>query len=172
MAKSPFLLIGILVLCCWTAIANAEYMIYKDHKMPINHRIKDLVNRMTLEEKIGQMTQIERSVASAEVMKKYYIGSVLSGGGSVPAPQASPEAWVDMVNDFQKGSLSTRLGIPMIYGIDAVHGNNNVYNATIFPHNIGLGATRQGSYRSFVDFLDIKVPRQYKNIKKKYNKVQ
>lgn len=70
-------------------------------------------------------------------------GSVLSGGGSVPAPQASAETWVDMVNDFQKGSLSTRLGIPMIYGIDAVHGNNNVYNATIFPHNIGLGATRQ-----------------------------
>ncbi|CAI9760913.1 unnamed protein product [Fraxinus pennsylvanica] len=141
MAKSPFL-IGILVLCCWTAIANAEDMIYKDPKMPINHRIKDLMNRMTLEEKIGQMTQIDRSVASAMVMKKYYIGSVLSGGGSVPAPQASAETWVDMVNDFQKGSLSTRLGIPMIYGIDAVHGHNNVYNATIFPHNIGLGATR------------------------------
>lgn len=70
-------------------------------------------------------------------------GSVLSGGGSVPAPQAPPEAWVDMVNELQKGSLSTRLGIPMIYGIDAVHGHNNVYNATIFPHNIGLGATRQ-----------------------------
>ncbi|XP_022857824.1 uncharacterized protein LOC111378802 [Olea europaea var. sylvestris] len=142
MAKSRSFLIGILVLSCWTAIANAERMIYKDPKIPINHRIKDLMNRMTLEEKIGQMTQIDRSVASTEVMKKYYIGSVLSGGGSVPAPQASAETWVDMVNDFQKGSLSTRLGIPMIYGIDAVHGNNNVYNATIFPHNIGLGATR------------------------------
>ncbi|CAK9137877.1 unnamed protein product [Ilex paraguariensis] len=97
---------------------------------------------MTLKEKIGQMTQIERSVASTEVMKKYYIGSVLSGGGSVPAKQASAETWVDMVNDFQKGSLSSRLGIPMIYGIDAVHGHNNVYKATIFPHNVGLGATR------------------------------
>lgn len=52
-----------------------------------------------------------------------------------------------MVNDFQKGSLSTRLGIPMIYGIDAVHGHNNVYKATVFPHNVGLGATRQ------VDFV-------------------
>ena len=50
-----------------------------------------------------------------------------------------------MVNEFQKGALSTRLGIPMIYGIDAVHGNNNVYNATLFPHNIGLGATRHVS---------------------------
>ena len=48
-----------------------------------------------------------------------------------------------MVNEFQKGALSTRLGIPMIYGIDAVHGHGNVYKATIFPHNIGLGATRQ-----------------------------
>lgn len=73
----------------------------------------------------------------------YVLGSVLSGGGSVPAPRASPETWIDMVNDFQNGSLSTRLGIPMIYGIDAVHGHNNVYKATIFPHNVGLGATRQ-----------------------------
>jgi hypothetical protein len=70
------------------------------------------------------------------------LGSILSGGGSVPAPQASPSIWVNMVNEFQKGALSTRLGIPMVYGIDAVHGNNNVYNATLFPHNVGLGATR------------------------------
>lgn len=70
------------------------------------------------------------------------VGSILSGGGSVPAKEASPKVWIDMVNEFQEGSLSTRLGIPMIYGIDAVHGHNNVYNATIFPHNVGLGATR------------------------------
>lgn len=67
----------------------------------------------------------------------------MSGGGSAPAKQASAETWINMVNDFQEGALSTRLGIPMIYGIDAVHGHNTVYNATIFPHNIGLGATRQ-----------------------------
>jgi beta-glucosidase-like glycosyl hydrolase len=70
-------------------------------------------------------------------------GSLLSGGGSAPHPKATAVDWVNMVNDFQKGSLSTRLGIPMIYGIDAVHGHNNVVNATIFPHNIGLGTTRQ-----------------------------
>lgn len=75
-----------------------------------------------------------------------WIGSVLSGGGSVPGPKASAEAWVNMVNEFQKGSLATRLGIPMIYGIDAVHGHNNAYNATIFPHNVGLGVTRQALY--------------------------
>ncbi|CAD6229660.1 unnamed protein product [Miscanthus lutarioriparius] len=121
---------------------DAEYMKYKDPKQPINSRIRDLIGRMTLAEKIGQMTQIERQVASANVMQQYFIGSILSGGGSVPAPQASPAIWVNMVNEFQKGALSTRLGIPLIYGIDAVHGNNNVYNATLFPHNIGLGATR------------------------------
>lgn len=97
---------------------------------------------MTLQEKIGQMVQIERTVATPEVMKKYFIGSVLSGGGSVPSPKATPATWVNMVNEIQKASLSTRLGIPMIYGIDAVHGHNNVYGATIFPHNVGLGVTR------------------------------
>lgn len=126
----------------WAALAEAEYMIYKDATKPLNSRIKDLMSRMTLEEKIGQMTQIERGVASAEVMKDYFIGSVLSGGGSVPSKQASAETWINMVNELQKGALSTRLGIPMIYGIDAVHGHNNVYKATIFPHNVGLGATR------------------------------
>ncbi|KAI5017223.1 hypothetical protein ZWY2020_037601 [Hordeum vulgare] len=90
----------------------------------------------------GQMTQIERENATAEAMSKYFIGSVLSGGGSVPSPQASATAWQSMVNEMQKGALSTRLGIPMIYGIDVVHGHNNVYKATIFPHNVGLGATR------------------------------
>lgn len=135
-------MIWMLTICCIIAIANAEYMAYKDPKKPVNVRIKDLMSRMTLAEKIGQMTQIDRTVASAKVMKKYYIGSILSGGGSVPAPNASAKAWINMVNGFQKGSLSTRLKIPMIYGIDAVHGHNNVYKATIFPHNVGLGATR------------------------------
>lgn len=140
MARTPIFLLGLVVI--WAALAEAEYMIYKDATKPLNSRIKDLMNRMTLEEKIGQMTQIERGVASAEVMKDYFIGSVLSGGGSVPSKQASAETWINMVNEFQKGALSTRLGIPMIYGIDAVHGHNNVYKATIFPHNVGLGATR------------------------------
>ncbi|GAY39961.1 hypothetical protein CUMW_048370 [Citrus unshiu] len=140
MARTLISLMGLLLLCC---LAEAEYLKYKDPKQPLHVRVNDLVSRMTLEEKIGQMTQIERGVASAEVMKKYFIGSVLTGGGSAPARQASAEAWINMINDFQKGALSTRLGIPMIYGIDAVHGHNNVYNATIFPHNIGLGATRQ-----------------------------
>ncbi|XP_031394697.1 uncharacterized protein LOC116206083 isoform X3 [Punica granatum] len=141
--RSPIVLVGLLLLfCCCADVSAAEYMKYKDPKQPVNVRIKDLMSRMTLEEKIGQMTQIERENATAEVLKKYYIGSVLSGGGSVPVKQASAQTWINMVNEIQKGALSTRLGIPMIYGIDAVHGHNNVYNATIFPHNVGLGATR------------------------------
>ncbi|OMO62638.1 hypothetical protein COLO4_32979 [Corchorus olitorius] len=141
--RIPIFLMGFLLCCCLAVSAKAGYMKYRDPKQPVEVRIQDLLKRMTLEEKIGQMTQIDRKFASAEVMNKYFIGSLLSGGGSYPAPQASAETWVDMVNDFQNACLSTRLGIPMIYGIDAVHGHNNVYNATIFPHNIGLGATRQ-----------------------------
>ncbi|VFQ95433.1 unnamed protein product [Cuscuta campestris] len=121
---------------------GAEYMKYRDPRQPVDVRINDLMKRMTLEEKIGQMTQIERKVATSEVIQRYFIGSLLSGGGSVPAPKATAEQWINMVNGFQRAALSTRLAIPMVYGIDAVHGNNNAYKATIFPHNIGLGATR------------------------------
>ncbi|KAK9042312.1 hypothetical protein V6N11_017389 [Hibiscus sabdariffa] len=144
MARSriPILLMGLVLWCCLNTPAKSEYMKYKDPEQPIPVRIQDLLDRMTLEEKIGQMTQIDIRVASAEVTKKYFIGSILSGGGHLPAPQASAEDWINMINDFQRGCLSTRLGIPMIYGIDSVHGNSNVYKATIFPHNIGLGATR------------------------------
>uniref|UniRef100_A0A6V7QZC7 Glycoside hydrolase family 3 N-terminal domain-containing protein n=1 Tax=Ananas comosus var. bracteatus TaxID=296719 RepID=A0A6V7QZC7_ANACO len=125
---------------------RAEYLKYKDPRQPLNVRINDLLSRMTLAEKIGQMSQIERVNASFDVMQKYFIGSVLSGGGSVPSPRASVETWVNMVNEIQRGSLSTRLGIPMIYGIDAVHGHNNVYRATVFPHNIGLGLQGKSFY--------------------------
>ncbi|CAL4935959.1 unnamed protein product [Urochloa decumbens] len=96
---------------------------------------------MTLAEKIGQMTQVERENITGEILARHFIGSVLSAAGSVPAPRASAEAWASMVNEMQKGALSTRLGIPIIYGADANHGSSNVYKATLFPHNIGLGAT-------------------------------
>ncbi|KAI8523624.1 hypothetical protein RHMOL_Rhmol13G0088600 [Rhododendron molle] len=116
--------------------------IYKNRNEPVEARIKDLISRMTVEEKIGQMTQIERVVATPSVVRKFFIGSVLSGGGSVLFEKALSSDWVDMVDGYQKAVLETPLGIPIIYGINAVHGNNNVYGATIFPHNIGLGATR------------------------------
>lgn len=71
-----------------------------------------------------------------------FVGSVLSGGGSRPFENAESADWANMIDGFQKGALESRLGIPIFYGTDAIHGNNNVWGATIFPHNIGLGATR------------------------------
>lgn len=116
--------------------------IYKNPNAPVEARVKDLLSRMTIPEKIGQMTQIERSVATPSAMKNRFIGSVLSGGGSKPFDNAASADWADMIDGFQKAALESRLAIPIIYGTDAVHGNNNVYGTTIFPHNIGLGATR------------------------------
>ncbi|XAR60707.1 Glucan 1,3-beta-glucosidase [Bertholletia excelsa] len=120
----------------------AETCIYKNPSEPIEARVKDLLSRMTLKEKIGQMTQIDRKVATPSAIKDLSIGSVLSGGGSLPFEKAQSADWADMVDGFQVAALESRLGIPIIYGVDAVHGNNNVYGTTIFPHNIGLGATR------------------------------
>ncbi|KAK6141883.1 hypothetical protein DH2020_024380 [Rehmannia glutinosa] len=117
-------------------------LLYKDPSQPMNIRIKNLMDQMTLEEKIAQMAQLDRVAATPDIMRDFSIGSLLSGGGSVPREEATAEEWVEMVNGFQNGSLSSRLGIPMIYGVDAVHGHNNVYKATIFPHNVALGATR------------------------------
>ncbi|CAN8254951.1 unnamed protein product [Cochlearia groenlandica] len=119
-----------------------ELCVYKNPDAPVEARVKDLLSRMTLTEKIGQMTQIERIVTTHAVITDCFIGSVLNGGGSWPFEDALSSDWADMIDGYQNAALATRLGIPIIYGIDAVHGNNNVYGATIFPHNIGLGATR------------------------------
>ena len=122
-------------------ITGAEVPVYKDASAPVALRVEDLLSRMTLAEKIGQMTQAERGAIKPEEVQKYYIGSVLSGGGSAPWPN-TPQSWVRMYDDHQKAAMSTRLAIPILYGTDAVHGHNNLRGATIFPHNIGLGATR------------------------------
>lgn len=129
---------------CVVAESKVQDMdcIYKDPNQPIEARIKDLLSRMTLKEKAGQMTQIERRVATPSVLKDLSIGSILSAGGSGPFDKALSADWADMVDGFQKSALESRLGIPLLYGIDAVHGNNSIYGATIFPHNVGLGATR------------------------------
>ena len=100
--------------------------------------ISDLLEKMTLEEKIGQMTQVDRQFIELSDINEYFIGSILSGGGSTPEVNEA-KAWADMVDQYQQEALKTRLKIPIIYGIDAVHGHNNVKGAIIFPHNIGLG---------------------------------
>jgi beta-glucosidase len=99
----------------------------------------DLVRSMTLAEKVGQMTQVELSSITPDEVAVWAIGSVLSGGGGNPG-DGSPSAWRDAVDSFVAGSRRSRLGIPILYGTDAVHGHSNVLGATIFPHNIGLGA--------------------------------
>jgi len=107
-------------------------------------QVKQLLAKMTLEEKIGQMTQPEQDqvLKNPEDIETYFIGSVLSGGGSDPKEGNSLQAWTDLYNRIQERAMKTRLGIPILYGVDAVHGHSNVLGAVIFPHNIGLGCTR------------------------------
>lgn len=125
------------------AAAAAKPLPYQDPRLPVSRRVEDLLGRMTLAEKIGQMTQGERGPVSEDptVIASLGLGSVLSGGGSTPTPN-TPAAWADMVDSFQRQAMQTRLKIPIIYGVDAVHGHGNVLGATVFPHNVGLGSTR------------------------------
>lgn len=115
---------------------------YLNPELPVAERVEDLLGRMTLAEKIGQMTLIEKGSIQPTAVTDLYIGAILSGGGGSPSGSNTPEAWAAMVSSYQEAALATRLGIPIIYGVDAVHGHSNLRGATIFPHNIGLGATR------------------------------
>ena len=106
----------------------------------IAEKVSNILNQMTLAEKVGQMTQVDlRMFDDINDIKTYHIGSVLSGGSGAPKNN-TPKDWLDMVNGFQKIAMGDRLAIPLIYGVDAVHGHNNLLGATIFPHNIALGA--------------------------------
>lgn len=104
-----------------------------------------LLAKMTLAEKIGQMTQVDSNgLKDKSDIQKYFLGSVLSGGGSDPSDN-SPQGWLKLSTECQSWAGKTRLKIPLLYGVDAVHGHNNVEGAVIFPHNIGLGATRNAA---------------------------
>lgn len=106
-----------------------------------NDRVESLLSQMTLDEKIGQMAQVDVNALKEKAdIQKYFLGSILNGGGGGPANNV-PQNWLQVVNEYQSLALKTRLKIPLIYGVDAVHGHNNVNGAVIFPHNIGLGAT-------------------------------
>ena len=106
-------------------------------------KVRALLARMTLEEKIGQMVQAEQSaLKELSDVENYFLGSLLSGGTSDPKTGNGLKDWTDLYDGLQARTQKTRLRIPILYGIDAVHGHNNVLNATIFPHNIGLGCTR------------------------------
>lgn len=104
--------------------------------------VEALMSRMTLAEKVGQMTQADLASVDPAEVTELALGSVLSGGNSDPVAGNSIEAWRDAYEALQAAAMETRLGIPILYGVDAVHGHSNVIGAVIFPHNIGLGATR------------------------------
>lgn len=113
-----------------------------DEEIVVIRSLEDIdrfIETMTLEEKAGQLIQAERGGIQIAELQEYNIGSILSGGGSVPSNN-NPEGWTEMINRYIKVSLRSSSGLPIVYGIDAVHGNSNVDDVTVFPHNIGLGA--------------------------------
>ena len=133
MAFGHLLLIGVIFLVSGSTLALAD----------VDPRVEGLLARMTLDEKIGQMVQVDSGALTDKAdVQKYFLGSVLSGGSSDPAAGNSAQSWLDLVTGFENQALQTRLKIPILYGVDAVHGHNNIDGAVIFPHHIGLGATR------------------------------
>ena len=115
---------------------------YQNSALSTEARVVDLMNRMTIAEKIGQMALIEKnSISDLNDIARYGLGALMSGGGGKPDDN-TPDGWLQMVNNFQSYSQKTRLGIPLLYGVDANHGHSNVPGATIFPHFIGLGASK------------------------------
>ncbi|MFA5239517.1 MAG: glycoside hydrolase family 3 N-terminal domain-containing protein [Phycisphaerae bacterium] len=117
---------------------------YQDANLPVETRVEDLLGRMTLDEKVGQMTQGPSDISPASITT-YFLGSILSGGHQGPGGNNSATEWADLYDSLQARALATRLGIPIIYGIDAVHGHNKVRDAVVFPHNIGLGAANDSN---------------------------
>ncbi|MET7368678.1 glycoside hydrolase family 3 N-terminal domain-containing protein [Streptomyces sp. NPDC005566] len=123
-------------------VIDAHGLPYQNAKLPVKKRVADLLSRMSPAEKAGQMTQAERNALRSQGdIAAYDLGSLLSGGGSVPTPNTAA-AWAKMVDAYQLRAQATRFQIPLIYGVDAVHGHNNVIGSTIMPHNIGIGAGR------------------------------
>src|ERR1700677_3092861 len=137
----------VLLLCVSVAVfsvnivTNAAGMALDDPK--IEKQVDALLSQMTLDEKIGQMVQVDSAaLINKSDIATYFLGSVLSGGNSDPPDDNSPKSWLKFATGFEAYASQTRLKIPIIYGIDAVHGHNNIDGAVIFPHNIGMGATR------------------------------
>ena len=140
--RAPYYVLPLLLASLTLGSVDAQSVLpYRDPTLPIDRRVEDLLSRMTIGEKIGQTLQVARDyLAKERDIAGYGIGSLLSGGGSGPSVN-DPEHWADMIDAYQRAALSSRLGIPILYGLDAVHGDNNVRGAVIFPHNIGMGAT-------------------------------
>ena len=143
MPKNHLEVIPLILLTALVSLLQSNFAFGQQNRQPaVDVKVEDLLRQMTLDEKIGQMTQVDMNgMKNKSDLQKYFIGSMLSGGGSDPA-DISAAGWAKAYDEYQSWALKTRLAIPLIYGIDAVHGHNNVDGAVIFPHNIGLGATR------------------------------
>ena len=136
-ARLAILSTAVVVLCYSALAASPPWLTANDDK------IKAIVEKMTLAEKVGQMTQPDSgSVKDLDDITTLALGSMLSGGSSDPESGNKLSDWADFYTERQKRALKSRLGIPLIYGVDAVHGHNNLLGAVVFPHNIGLGCTR------------------------------
>ena len=127
---------GALALALFVSAGSAlQVPPYKNPSLPIGARVRDLLSRMTLDEKIGQMTQADRQFLTPESdIETYFLGSLLSGGGSAP-PANTPTAWAEMYDSYQQHALSTRLAIPLIYGIDAVHAEYDLIKSELGAGN-------------------------------------
>src|SRR6266508_4596050 len=149
-------LAGVAVAAMLTGPASAGKASYQDPGASVQTRVADLLRRMTVEEKAGQLQQIAvtrlegdcywsggelKEQCLKEILADEHAGSILSGGGMPPSTN-TPRAWAEMTNTIQRYAIGhSRLGIPIVYGVDAVHGHNNVLGATMFPQQIGMGAT-------------------------------
>jgi len=135
-------LLMLLTLCLVGGIVNASEKIEED---PVELRIQEIMKDLTLEQKVGQMVQGEIKWVKPSDVTKYHLGSILNGGGSFPNKNknSTMQDWLSLADDYYLASQDTSgggAGIPIVWGTDAVHGHNNVVGATLFPHNIGLGA--------------------------------
>ena len=118
-----------------------------DKDAALEEKVAALLAKMTVEEKVGQVIQGDIASMKPADMKKYHLGSILAGGGSAPErePARARKEWLKLADEFYAASIDTSnggAGIPMIWGIDAMHGHSNIVGAVLFPHNVGLGATR------------------------------
>lgn len=117
-----------------------ENPLFLDQSQPLDVRVADLLTHMTLEEKIGQMTLVEKnSLEQITDISVYALGGLLSGAGAKPVVN-TPEGWKAMIADYQAAAQESRLKIPLLYGVDAIHGHAHVPGATVFPHAISFGA--------------------------------
>ncbi len=140
MMKLRYFFLTLLLVLVSSVSAQEALLPYQNPDLSIEERVSDLVSRMTLEEKIGQMTLVEKDSINPDILREYFIGAVVSGGGDYPTGNNTVEGWAAMVQGYQDAALATRLAIPMLYGVDAVHGHSNLLGSVVFPHNIGLGA--------------------------------